>query len=142
MEKTLAEIYDLRQYRDNLLQKINKFVPKHFVAHTPSFTCLTQKQINCLDNLDKMRKAATKYATGKLKSENPQHIALVKNYLKIEMLDLSIRNERVALLDEITRAHSVLNKVSKDTYPEAQFLYPDTLNSYTPYISVLQKESI
>ena len=60
----------------------------------------------------------------------------------MEMLDLSIRNERVALLDEITRAHAMLNNVTTQCYPEARFVYPDTRNSYTPYIDVLKNESI
>ena len=89
-----------------------------------------------------MRTVATKYVTGNLKTENAKHIAVVKDYLKMEMLDLSIRNERVALLDEITRAHSMLNNVTTKCYPNGRFVYPDTNNSYRPYIDVLKNESI
>jgi len=142
MEKVLAEIYDLRRYRNNLVNEIKKFVPAHFAAHAPSFTNLTHAQLTYLENLDKMRTVATKYATGKLQTQNARHIAAVKDYLKMEMLDLSIRNERVALLDEITRAHAMLNNVTTKCYPEARFVYPDTDNSYRPYIDVLKNEFI
>lgn len=142
MEKVLAEIYDLRRYRNNLINELKKFVPGHFAAHAPSFTQLTHTEIGYLDNIDKMRTVATKYATGNLETDDPTHIAIIKDYLKMEMLDLSIRNERVALLDEITRAHAMLNNVTTKSYPEARFVYPDTHNSYRPYIDVLKNESI
>lgn len=141
MQKQLAEIYDLRRYRDSLVKKIKHFVP-HFETHEISFTQLNETEIQYLQNLDKMRTAAIKYATGKLKTENPTHIASVKKFLKMEMLDLKIRNERVALIDEITRSHSMLNNMTTETYPEARFVYPNALNSYTPYINVLCNETI
>ena len=142
MEKVLAEIYDLRRFRDNLVKEIKQFVPDHFESHAPSFTHLSKEQVAYLDNIDKFRAAATKYATGKLKTEKPEHIAAVKQYVKMELLDLAVRNERVALLDEITRAHSLLNNVTTNSYPEARFVYPDTLNSYTPYINLLNNVSL
>ena len=142
MEKVLAEIYDLRRYRNNLINEIKQFVPGHFAAHAPSFTHLSDTEIGYLENLDKMRTVATKYAIGKLQTNDTKHIAVIKDYLKMEMLDLSIRNERVALLDEITRAHAMLNNVTTKCYPEARFVYPDTHNSYRPYIDVLKNESI
>ena len=142
MEKVLAEIYDLRRYRDGLIKEIKEFQRGHFETHEPSFTHLSKEKVAYIDNIDKFRAAATKYATGHLKTEKPEHIAAVKEYVKMEMLDLSIRNERVALLDEITRAHSLLNNVTTKSYPEARFIYPNTLNSYTPYINVLNNDSL
>ena len=141
MERVLVGIYDLRRFRDNLVNEIKEFVPEHFEAHAPSFTRLTTEEIAYLDNMDKFREAATKYATGTLKTENPHHITAVKQYIKMEMLDLAVRNERVALLDEITRCHAMLNNVTTNSYPEARFVYTDTLN-YTPYISVLNNDSL
>ena len=142
METVLAEIYDLRRYRDGLVKEIKEFVPDHFETHAPSFTHLNKKEVAYLDNIDKFRAAATKYATGNLKTEKPEHIAAVKQYVQMEMLDLSIRNERLALLDEITRCHAMLNNVTTKSYPEARFIYPNTLNSYTPYINVLNNDSL
>ena len=142
MEKVLAEIYDLRRYRDGLVEEIKEFVPDNFESHAPSFTHLSKEEVAYLNNIDKFRVAATKYATGTLKTERPEHIAAVNQYLKMEMLDLSIRNERVALLDEITRAHSMLNNVTTKSYPESRFIYPNTSNSYTPYINVINNDSI
>jgi len=142
MEKVLAEIYDLRRFRDGLVGEIEEFHPDHFETHEASFTHLSKEEVAYLNNIDKFRAAATKYATGNLKTENPEHIAAVKQYLKMEMLDLAVRNERVALLDEITRCHAMLNNLTTKSYPDARFLYPDTLNSYTPYISVLKNDSL
>ena len=141
MQKKLAEIFDLRRYRDKLLKKIKKF-GTNFQAHTPSFTHLTETEVHYLDNLDHMREIATQYATGKVQTKDPKHLALIKDYLKMEMLDLSIRNERVALLDEITRAHAMLNNISTDTYPDARFVYPDTHHHYTAYVNVLKNDTI
>jgi len=124
------------------MKKIKRYTSDHLDTHAPSFTNLTKNQIHYLNNLDKMREAATKYATGKLVTTDPKHIAAVQEYLKMELLDLSIRNERVALLDEITRAHAMLNNITTDKYPLARFAYPDTSNSYTPHINLLKNESI
>lgn len=142
MEKVLVDIYDLRRYRDNLVKEVLENTGDNFEKHEPSFTSLGAAEIKYLDNMDIMRAAATKYATGKLQTSDSRHIAAVKEYVKMEMLDLSIRNERVALLDEITRAHCVLNNKTSKAYPEARFVYPETLNAYTPYINVLKKDSI
>ena len=142
MQKTLAEIFDLRRYRDNLYKKIKKYLPKRLQAHAPSFTHLTAEQIHYLDNMDEMRSAATKYACGTLQEADAEQIQNLKQHLKMEMLDLSIRNERVALLDEITRAHAVLNHVGTKKYPDARFIYSNTQNSYTPYVNTLKNEFV
>jgi len=142
MEVVLAEIYDLRRYRDNLVKKLLTLTSKNFSTHKPSFHSLSSMELKYLKNLDSMRNAAKKYVTGKLKTEDPKHIAAIKQYIKMEMLDLSIRNERVALIDEITRAHSLLNEVTPESYPDARFMYPQTHNAYTPYINLLKKESV
>lgn len=142
MQKMLAQIYDLRQYRDSLVKEIKNQSGEHFDTHPASFSHLTQEEIRYLDNLDTMWEAAAKYATGRLETQEPKHIAGVKQYLKTEMLDLSIRNERVAVLDEIVRAHSRLNQFCSKKYPDARFIYPDHHDLYTPYINVLKNENI
>ena len=142
MEKMLLQIYDLREYRDSLVKEIQKQSGEHFDTHAASFSHLTQAEIRYLDNLDTMRAAAAKYATGKLVTQEPKHIAAVKQYVKMELLDLSIRNEHVALLDEITRGHSRLNQFVSKKYPDARFIYPDHHNLYTPYTNILKNENI
>ena len=54
-------------------------------------------------------------------------------------LDLDVRNEQIAVFDEITRAHSKLNNVLKShfveeemppLFPDAVFEYPDIQNKH------------
>ena len=140
--KMLAELYDLRSYRDEVVDDVKYYTDKSFDKYEPSFSQLTVSQLQYLSNLDTMRKAAVKYATGQLQPENKKHTAALKEFIKMEVLDLSIRNERLALLDEITRAHSLLQDTEAKPHATTSFNYPNTLNTYTPYIDILKKESI
>ena len=140
--KMLAELYDLRSYRDEVVDDVKYYTDESFDKYKPSFSQLTLAQLQYLSNLDTMRKAAVKYATGQLKTENKKHTAALKEFIKMEVLDLSIRNERLALIDEITRAHSLLQDTEMKPHATTSFNYPNTLNTYTPYIDILKKESI
>ena len=146
VQKHLMNLYDLCAYREKLLDDIEKYVGTKAAtkAHV-DFLSWSPFTIRYISNIDWYREAAAKYATGRLKVDD-KYARILKNHLKMEHLRMSVDNEYVGVLDDITRAHSVLNKYFAQEgeihYPETKFHYPNTLGeSYKAWFNTLKNDT-
>lgn len=139
-KKKLLELYDLRCYRDKLYKEIEQHTGIKYKTHPPvNFLSWSSFTLRYISNLDWFFAGVQKYLTNELPGLKPEYVKALQKYIIMSNLDLDVRNERIAVVDEITRAHSKLNNVLKNhlseeelpsLFPDAVFEYPDLGNSH------------
>ena len=108
------ELYDLRCYRDKLYKEIEQYIGKKYKTHPPvDFLSWSTFELRYISNLDWFFAGVRKYLTNKLPNLKPEYVKALKKYIIMSNLDLEVINERIAVVDEITRAHSKLNNIFK-----------------------------